>query len=162
MELLARNPDFVSAQLYFGDPGRGGDQKLTAQALGVFGYINAMLNDLFTGIFEDPYPGGAISMRRLVRERGKNQGKTVVFIEYDLSAGEVLGPMYRLLIDLAMKEALGQNTARNGNVFFVVDEFKLLPNLMHIDDALNFGRSLGVKVFAGLQSIDQLFENYGE
>lgn len=27
---------------------------------------------------------------------------------------------------------------------------------------MNFGRSLGVKVFAGLQSIDQLYENYGE
>ena len=33
---------------------------------------------------------------------------------------------------------------------------------MHIDDALNFGRSLGVKVCAGLQSIDQLYDIYGE
>lgn len=162
MTLLNRNPDFLSAQLYFGDPGRGAEQKLTAQALGVFGYINSMLNDLFTGIFEDRYPGGEVSMRSLVRNRGKNGGKTVVFIEYDPSAGEVLSPMYRLLIDLAMKEALGQNAARRGNVFFIIDEFKLLPDLMHIDDALNFGRSLGVKVFAGLQSIDQLFEIYGE
>ena len=42
------------------------------------------------------------------------------------------------------------------------DEFKLLPNLQHIDDGVNFGRSLGLKVFAGLQSIEQLFETYGE
>lgn len=37
-----------------------------------------------------------------------------------------------------------------------------LPNLQHIDDGVNFGRSLGLKVFAGLQSIEQLFETYGE
>ena len=162
MALLARNPDFVSAQLYFGDPGRGGEQKLTAQALGVFGYINAMVNDLFTGIFEDPCPGGEFSMRKLVRDRGRSGGRTVVFVEYDLSVGEVLGPMYRLLFDLALKEALGQKETREGNVIFLIDEFKLLPNLIHIDGALNFGRSLGVKVFAGLQCIDQLYESYGE
>ena len=48
------------------------------------------------------------------------------------------------------------------NVYIICDEFKLLPDLMHIDDALNFGRGLGVKVIAGLQSIDQLTANYGE
>ena len=37
-----------------------------------------------------------------------------------------------------------------------------MPNLQHIDDAVNFGRSLGVKVFAGLQSINQLNEVYGQ
>ena len=34
-------------------------------------------------------------------------------------------------------------------------------NLQHIDDGVNFGRSLGVKVIAGLQSIEQLTEIYG-
>ena len=99
-------------------------------------------------------------MRRIVREKGRR----VVFIEYDLSLGEVLGPIYRLLIDLALKEALGRATGERepGSVYLVVDEFKLLPNLLHIDDALNFGRSLGVKVMAGLQSIQQLFDIYGE
>lgn len=43
----------------------------------------------------------------------------------------------------------------------ICDEFKLLPNLQHIDDGVNFGRSLGVKVIAGLQSIEQLTEIYG-
>ena len=33
--------------------------------------------------------------------------------------------------------------------------------MKHIDDGVNFGRSLGVKV-AGLQSINQLIEVYGE
>ena len=50
----------------------------------------------------------------------------------------------------------------DGNVYLILDEFRLLPHLQHIDDAVNFGRSLGVKVFAGLQNVEQLFETYGE
>ena len=41
-----------------------------------------------------------------------------------------------------------------------MDELKLLPNLRHLEDGINFGRSLGVKILAGLQSIDQLNANY--
>ena len=49
-----------------------------------------------------------------------------------------------------------------GNVFFIVDEFKLLPNLKHIDDAVNFGRSLGIKFMIGIQNVDQIIEAYDE
>ena len=34
--------------------------------------------------------------------------------------------------------------------------------MKHIEDGVNFGRSLGVKIIAGLQSIEQLYEIYGE
>ena len=95
-------------------------------------------------------------MRDFVRRKG---GKTL-FIEYDLSIGSVLTPVYKQLFDLALKEAMGRNKSQ-GNVYFICDEFKLIPNLEHIDDGVNFGRSLGVKVFAGIQSIEQLFEIYG-
>lgn len=148
------NKDFVSAQLYFGKPG----EKLTAQALGIFGYINSMVNDLFIGVFAERRWAGSFSMRKIVREKGKK----IIFVEYDLSVGETLGPMYRLLFDLALKEALGGRKSNRGNTYLIIDEFKLLPDLMHIDDALNFGRSLGVKVCAGLQSINQLYDIYGE
>ena len=50
----------------------------------------------------------------------------------------------------------------SGNVYFLCDEFKLLPHLQHIEDGVNFGRSLGVKILAGIQSINQLYEIYGE
>ena len=96
-------------------------------------------------------------MKNIVREKGRK----MVFVEYDLSIGETLGPMYRILFDLALKEALGGRVSNRGNIYLIIDEFKLLPNLMHIDDALNFGRSLGVKVCAGLQSINQLYDIYG-
>ena len=91
----------------------------------------------------------------------RKKGGKILFIEYDLTSGSVLTPIYRLLIDLALKEALGRSRG-HGNVYIICDEFKLLPYLQHIEDAVNFGRSLGVKVVAGLQSISQLYELYGE
>lgn len=147
------NKDFASAQLYFGKP----NEKMTNQALGIFGYINSMVNDLFVGVFAERRWAGSFSMKNIVQEKGRR----MIFVEYDLSMGETLGPMYRILFDLALKEALGGRETNRGNTYLIIDEFKLLPNLMHIDDALNFGRSLGVKVCAGLQSINQLYDIYG-
>ncbi len=151
------NPDFASAQFYINAPG----EKTSPQTLGVLAYITSMLNDLFVGVFANSMPNGSFSMRNLVRSKGRK----VVFVEYDMRAGEVLGPMYRLMFDQALKEALGNQAGLNqsrGNTYVIIDEFKLLPDLSHIDDALNFGRSLGVKIIAGLQSINQLYQNYNE
>lgn len=137
---------------YFGD-GKSN------QALGVFGELNSMLSEYFIGILAEYDPEKRLSMRQAVRRKG---GK-MIFIEYDLSVGEVLSPVYRLLVDQALKEALSRNGGvKNGSVYVIADEFKLLPMLQHIDDALNFGRGMGVKVMAGIQSIDQLYEIYGE
>ena len=153
-DMTQRHKDFKNAQLYFGNP----DKALTAQALGVFGYINEMVNDLFVGVFGKTKNTQPFSMRKLVREKGKK----VVFIEYDLSMGEVLGPIYRILIDLALKEGLGRTSGGQGNVYVMMDEGSLVPNSLHIANALNFGRSLGIKVCMGWQSINQVYDIYGE
>lgn len=126
----------------------------SAQSQGVLAEMFSVVRDVFMGVFCEK---GKFSMRNFVRQKG---GRTL-FIEYDLSIGSVLTPVYKILFDLALKEALGR-TKSHGNVYFICDEFKLLPNLQHIDDGVNFGRSLGVKVFAGLQSIEQLYEIYGQ
>ena len=133
--------DLRSMLSYFGD-GKSN------QALGVFGEMNNMINEYFIGILAENRVGKSLSMRNAVRGRGGR----AIFVEYDISVGETLTPVYRLLIDQALKEALGRSE-KAGNVYFIADEFKLLPKLQHIDDALNFGRGLGVKVMAGIQSI---------
>lgn len=144
-------PDFKGTLSYFGDGSSN-------QALGVFGELNSMINDYFVGVFAKKAPEGReFSMRKSIR----NKGNQKIFIEYDLTVGETLTPMYRLLIDLALKEALGRSRSA-GDVYMIIDEFKLLPKLQHIDDALNFGRSLGIKVVAGIQNITQLYDIYGE
>lgn len=125
-----------------------------AQSQGVLSEMYSVIREIMIGVFADH---GAFSIREFVR----NKGKKILFIEYDLSIGSVLSPVYSLLFDLALKEALGRSHSQ-GNVYLIADEFRLLPNLYHIDDGVNFGRSLGVKVIAGLQSIEQLTEVYGD
>lgn len=139
--------DLQSVFTYLGD----GDN---LQGLGVLAELQNITRQIFVGSFAKQ---GAFSIRNFIR----NKGARTLFVEYDLSIGSTLTPVYRLLFDLALKEAMGR-TKSEGNVYFVFDEFKLLPNLKHIEDGVNFGRSLGVKVIAGLQSIRQLQEAYGE
>jgi len=146
MQLLAESPDANAVLSYV-----SGDN---AQSQGVLSEMYSIIREIFLGVFDDR---GGFSMREFVR----NKGNKTLFIEYDLSIGSMLTPVYRLMFDLALKEALGRNKA-SGNVYLVCDEFKLLPHLRHIDDGVNFGRSLGVKVFAGIQSIEQLYEIYGQ
>lgn len=90
--------------------------------------------------------------------------RKVVFVEYDLRRGKTLAPMYGLLMDSALANALGgRNTARN-NVYFIWDEMLLLPpnKLTHFSDGLNFGRSQGVKILCGLQNFSSLADIYEE
>jgi hypothetical protein len=143
--MLASFRDLASVAAYIG--GKSG-----TQAQGVMSEMYSVTRDIFTGVFSDV---GDFSMRKFIRGKG---GHTA-FLEYDLAIGDVLSPVYTLLFDLALKEALGR-TATQGNVYLIADELKLLPNLRHLEDGINFGRSLGVKILAGLQGIDQLNANY--
>lgn len=125
------------------------------QSLGVFAELQSVVNKVFSRNFSSD---GRFSVRKAVKER---LGKTL-FIEYDPSRGKSLQPVYQALVDLYLKEALNPNKKHDGRVFVVCDELKMLPHLNHFEDALNFGRSLGVSIIAGIQSMQQLYEVYGE
>ena len=124
------------------------------QTQGVLSELQQVTREVFTGHFAQY---GTLAIRDLIRQK---KGRRI-FIEYDLSIGKTLSPIYSLLFDLAIKEALGRKRSE-GNVYFITDEFRLLPNLEHIDDAVNFGRSLGVKFMVGIQNVEQIYDNYGE
>lgn len=126
----------------------------SAQTQGVMSVLQQVVREIFIGNFAKT---GTLSLRNLVKRKG---GKRV-FIEYDLSIGSMLSPVYSLMFDMAIKSALGRKRS-DGNVFFITDEFRLLPNLEHIDDAVNFGRSLGIKFMIGIQNVEQIYECYGE
>lgn len=145
MELLEDVDDMRAVLSYI-----SGD---AAQSQGVMSEMFSVVREFLLGVFAEK---GKFSVRNFVRSKGGR----CLFIEYDMAIGSVLTPLYKQMFDLALKEALGR-TQSQGNVYLICDEFKLLPHLEHIDDAVNFGRSLGVKVFAGLQSIEQLYEIYG-
>lgn len=147
IKVLDQHNDLKAMQSYIYDPKAG-------QTLGVMAELQQMIREIFVGNFSKK---GTISMREIV----KNKGGKVVFVEYDLSIGSILTPIYRLLIDLAIKETLSRKE-KDGNVYFFIDEFRLLPELSHIDDGINFGRSLGAKFFVGIQNINQVIAAYGE
>lgn len=124
------------------------------QTQGVISELQQHLREIFIGNFRKE---GSLSIRQAIRAK---QGR-MVFVEYDLGIGGMLTPIYQLMLDMAIKEALSRKKS-DGNVWFVIDEFRLIPNLQHIDDGINFGRSMGAKFIIGVQNIEQVFHAYGE
>lgn len=146
-ELLKNFPTLTGVLKYVGGGG-------SEQALGVFAELQTVTGRLFIKNFG---ADGRFSIRKAERQKG---GRTL-FVEYDASSGQSLRPMYRVLVDLFLKEALSPQRAK-GHVYVICDELKMLPHLKYLEDALNFGRSLGIVVIAGIQSMEQLYEIYGE
>ena len=124
------------------------------QTQGVISELQQHLREIFIGNFRKE---GNLSIRQAIRAK---QGR-LVFVEYDLGIGGMLTPIYQLMLDMAIKEALSRKKSE-GNVWFIIDEFRLIPNLQHIDDGINFGRSMGAKFIIGVQNIEQVFHAYGE
>ncbi len=152
------NPDFAGMveYIYTGE-------KMTAQSQSVMSVIRQMANQMLIGVFGDLYEpsvrrGREISMQDLVRDKRK----TVVFLEYDLSL-RTLDPMYRLMVDLFLKRSLGGRDVDRGTKYLFLDELALLnPGLEYLGNALSYGRSMNVKVIAGIQNISQIYDIYGE
>lgn len=124
------------------------------QTQGVISELQQHIREIFVGNFRKE---GSLSIRKSIRAKGSK----LIFIEYDLGIGGLLTPIYQLLMDMAIKEALSRKKSE-GNVWFIIDEFRLIPNLQHVDDGINFGRSLGAKFIVGVQNIEQVFHAYGE
>ncbi|MCL1998149.1 MAG: type IV secretion system DNA-binding domain-containing protein, partial [Turicibacter sp.] len=146
-EILAQHRDMVAMSSYIADD-------RSPQTQGVISELQQTSREIFLGNFRKK---GNLSMRNLVQEKGGR----LIFIEYDISVGAMLSPVYSLLFDSAIKTALGRRQ-KAGSVYFLADEFRLLPHLQHVDDAVNFGRSLGVKFMIGVQNVEQVYESYGE
>ena len=138
--------DLQAMRFYIQDPS-------SPQTQGVVSELQQAVREVFMGNFAQK---GTLSMRDIIRRKGGQ----VVFVEYDLGIGAMLTPIYRLLFDLAIKQALCR-TSNEGNVFFLIDEFRLMPLLQHIDDGVNFGRSLGAKFILGVQNVEQVEHAYG-
>lgn len=130
----------------------------SSQTQGVQAYVGAALEEVLVGPFAEHNPAKEFSMSELVRFSGKK----VIFIEYDLERGSVLEPIYGLMIDFALSTSLGGHHTERNNVYFILDEMLLLPELDSLGGGLNFGRSQGVKILCGLQNVSGLADVYGE
>ena len=130
---------------YLGKYNSKGDFEVSNQGAGVLASMRNCLLSIFRGNFAKD---GDFSVRHFIR----NHQFKVLFIEYDIRVGGILTPIYKTLMDFAIKEALARHTASR-NVFFVIDEYRLLPKLEYMDAGVNFGRALGVKFIVGIQNI---------
>lgn len=154
--------DFTSPQCYselnqlvdyLGRVDSKGNFKFNDQGASVLATLRNNLLELFKGNF---VKDGKFSIRDFIIKKGCK----LLFIEYDIRQGQVIAPIYKALIDFGIKEALGRHKGKR-NVFFVIDEFRLLPKLEYMDAGVNFGRSLGTKFIVGIQNILQIDEVYG-
>ena len=82
----------------------------SAQTQGVLSEMQQAVREMFIGNFKKK---GTLSLRQLVRAKGGR----CVFIEYDLGIGSMLAPIYSLMFDLAIKEALCRKKSA-GNAYF--------------------------------------------
>jgi type IV secretory pathway TraG/TraD family ATPase VirD4 len=145
-EVIGAHEDLAGARHYLTGSGNA--------PRAVMAFMQQSIRAAFSGAFREP---GDFSVRRFVRAKGAR----ALFVEYDIASGSLLLPIYRVLLDLAIKEALGRRRAR-GNVFIVMDEFSLLPQLSHVSNGVNFGRSLGLKFLVGAQNVRQVYHAYDE
>jgi len=143
-DLIKGQPDLAGAQIHLANERTGHS---------VLAFLQQTVKAAFSGTFREP---GDFSIRDFVRAKGARG----VFVEYDLAHGSQLLPIYRILLDLAITEAVGR-ARTEGNVYFVMDEFSLLPKLSHIADGINFGRSLGLRFVVGSQNVSQVYAAYG-
>jgi hypothetical protein len=146
-DLITGHPDLAGSARYLSGTGNTPDA--------VRAFLQQTVNNSFSSAFRRP---GDFSVREFVRGKGAR----ALYIEYDIAIGSRLLPVYRVLMDLAIKEALGlPRRGGRGSVYLILDEFALLPELSHISDGINFGRSLGLKFIVGTQNIDQVLHAYG-
>lgn len=115
-------------------------------------FMQQAIRQVFSGAFKRR---GQLSVRQFLRDKGGR----ALFLEFDVSRGATLTPVYRTLLDIALKESLGRDRAE-GRVFVVLDEFALLPRLRQLDAGLNFGRSLGMRFVVGTQNVGQVHHAY--
>lgn len=139
---------------YLGRFDAKGDFKFNDQGASVLATLRNSLLELFKGNF---VKDGSFSICEYIVKKGNK----LLFIKYDIRQGQVLAPIYKALLDFAIKESLGRHKGKR-NIFFVIDEFRLLPKLDYMDAGVNFGRSLGAKFIVGIQNILQIDEVYGK
>lgn len=125
------------------------------QSIGVLSSMNTIINKIFIGNFaQDDKPEFSI------REYMQNPEGRTLFLEFDVTRAHIIAPMFRLLLDTAIKYAIAKGSeGRRKN--FIIDEMQFLPYIQ-IGSLLNLGRAYSAFTVSGLQSIAQLNAAYGK
>lgn len=145
--ILESLPEFRTLNAYLSEPeGR--------QTAGVVSALQQAARDLLQGRFNAV---GTVSIRSVIRG---GHGR-VAFLCYDPERGPATGPVFATLMDLCLRELLSRKE-NEGNLYLLLDGLCVLPRLVHLEEALLFGRNKGLKTVLSLASVHRLVERYGE
>lgn len=97
------------------------------------------------------------SIREFIRE-GKGHR---LFLVFDIENRKSSEAIVRLLLDLALKESLAcDDISGSERKYFVLDEYAYLPSLEYLQYAKDMGRSKGIRIISGFQTVSQLKSIY--
>lgn len=100
--------------------------------------------------------GRAFSIEKFLREPG------VLILGDDPVLHNSVWPLNAMLLKALTNEILRRPNTRQPRHWFILDEFRAMERVDCIHDLVNRGRSKGACVLLGIQSIEGLFEVYGE
>lgn len=128
------------------------DPDASPQAAGVYATVQQRVNDVFVGDFAKD---GEFSIREyMANPRGR-----VLVLDFPQRYGDAVKPVFRFFIDQAARHALATS---NRSSSFVLDEFARIPGLRRIGELVNVGAGQQTQVILTLQSVSQLYDNYGK
>lgn len=89
-----------------------------------------------------------------------NKGPAVLFLKYNERYRDVCAPIFRCFVDMLIASYLEGVGCRGGRLYLVLDELASLPELRRLGQALELGPQFGIRVIAGLQTVEQMRLNY--
>lgn len=132
-----------------------GNEKMFGSIRGIAGSSAKFLRYL------DPEAGvkNGFSIRRFVVAENHNGW---LFLSYQQQHRDALKSMIACATDIASRAVLSLPPSATRRVVFALDELPLLGKIQSIIDLATNGRKHGAMIFAGLQTISQLREAYGQ
>lgn len=131
-----------------------GSEKMAASVLSIIGLA------LESYAMLDPNANSAsFSIRQWIEDEDNNGW---LWIPYRDSSATATMPLRRAWVDVAVRAALDLEPDDNRRVWLILDELPASGHLPRLIDALARGRKYGLTVVAGIQSIAQLRDIYGQ
>lgn len=125
----------------------------------MFASVRGTMTDALSVLRYLPADAGAGDFS--IREHIASSKTGWIFLSYQQQHRAALSKMLSACIDVAARAVLSLPPSLDRRVVFTLDELPLLGKIQSVVDLLTNGRKHGAVVFAGLQTVSQLRENYG-
>lgn len=118
--------------------------------------LQKRVSEVFVGDFGRSPPDGGRGFA--FREMFEQPPGIPIVLDFPKDKGASTAPLFRFYLDWAARFALSNSHRQD---YFILDEFARIPNLRKIGDLLNVGGGDKVQVVVALQSVAQMYSNYG-